>query len=482
MNSLWGMLGKPAVPRVDTDDVYPLHMLDNTKTLRSIVVTWTLRFDDVLDADKLHNALARLLDMSDWRKLGGRMRLSEKGVAEIHVPRLFTADRPPVAFSCETHTMGIEEHELAQTLPKATDELSIQRDPGDFLAFAARHDAPQTPDDFLYYDVPLLSLHVTAFTNATLVGLSWPHALMDVMGQQALLRAWSLVLAGREVDVPAVLGAREDALCAAADASGSAEELKVAKQQLKGISLMRFGLRFAWDMVSGPAAEGRTIYMPASTLMALRQEAEGDLAVAGEAPFISDGDVLTAWAARAVAVSLPQPRPVTVLHAVNARFRLPALVNAPGVFIQNMAVAGFTLLSAAEATGPLGAIAVANRRHLSEQASEGQILACVRELRRDTAGDPRVLCGPSDALLLPMTNWARADVFNSADFSAAVVRPGPTGNPGRVVYHHADAMRPSASTRNVFVVLGKDHRGGYWMSAKLPLAAWDRLASVLRIE
>jgi hypothetical protein len=76
MNSLWGMLGKPAVPRVDTDDVYPLHMLDNTKTLRSIVVTWTLRFDDVLDADKLHNALARLLDMSDWRKLGGRMRLS----------------------------------------------------------------------------------------------------------------------------------------------------------------------------------------------------------------------------------------------------------------------------------------------------------------------------------------------------------------------------------------------------------------------
>jgi hypothetical protein len=69
------MLGK-APNRVETDQVYPLHMLDDTKTLRGIVVTWTLRFDDVLDADKLHDALSRLLDIGDWRKLGGRLRLN----------------------------------------------------------------------------------------------------------------------------------------------------------------------------------------------------------------------------------------------------------------------------------------------------------------------------------------------------------------------------------------------------------------------
>lgn len=61
---------------VETDEVYPVHMLDDTKTLRTIVVTWTLRFNDVLDADALHSSLSRLLEIGDWRKLGGRLRLN----------------------------------------------------------------------------------------------------------------------------------------------------------------------------------------------------------------------------------------------------------------------------------------------------------------------------------------------------------------------------------------------------------------------
>jgi hypothetical protein len=62
-------------PPVDSDDVYPVHMLDDTKTLRDIVVTWTLRFNDVLDANNLYASLSRLLEIGDWRKVGGRLRL-----------------------------------------------------------------------------------------------------------------------------------------------------------------------------------------------------------------------------------------------------------------------------------------------------------------------------------------------------------------------------------------------------------------------
>lgn len=65
-----------ALPSTDSQDVvYPLFMLDDTKTLRGIVVTWTLRFNDVLDPEKLQNALKRLLDIGDWRKIGGRLRM-----------------------------------------------------------------------------------------------------------------------------------------------------------------------------------------------------------------------------------------------------------------------------------------------------------------------------------------------------------------------------------------------------------------------
>lgn len=62
-------------PRVESDDVYPVHMLDDTKTLRGIIVTWTLRFNDVLDPDKLHASLSKLLEIGDWKKVGGRLRL-----------------------------------------------------------------------------------------------------------------------------------------------------------------------------------------------------------------------------------------------------------------------------------------------------------------------------------------------------------------------------------------------------------------------
>lgn len=77
--ALWRLLGASPTRRlpapIENDDVYPVHMLDDTKTLRGLIVTWTLRFNDVLDADKLHTSLSRLLELGDWRKVGGRLRL-----------------------------------------------------------------------------------------------------------------------------------------------------------------------------------------------------------------------------------------------------------------------------------------------------------------------------------------------------------------------------------------------------------------------
>ncbi|KPM44900.1 hypothetical protein AK830_g1651 [Neonectria ditissima] len=347
---------KTAPPPVETDDVYPVHMLDDTGTLRGIVVTWTLRFNDVLDADKLHTSLLKLLDIGDWRKIGGRLRLKDNGELEIYVPRPFTAERPAATYSHQTLAVDIEDHPLAKTLPKATERASIQAGPAGFRAFAARDDAPETLDDFIHHDTPQLSLHITSFNDATLVALSWPHTLMDVMGQQALLHAWSLVVAGREAEVLPMLGAREDAVCAAADACDVKEEFKMGKLRLRGWTMLAFGLRFAWDLLWNQVVETRTVYLPKSAVASLRRQAEDDLDVAddGSKPFVSDGDVLTAWATRAIASSQPQPRPVALLHVVNARFRLPSLIQAPGVFVQNMAVAAFTFLSPAVATGALG--------------------------------------------------------------------------------------------------------------------------------
>lgn len=58
------------------DEVFPVHYFDDTEINRHMVMCCTMRFDDVLDADYLHRTLARLLEIGDWRKLGGRVRLS----------------------------------------------------------------------------------------------------------------------------------------------------------------------------------------------------------------------------------------------------------------------------------------------------------------------------------------------------------------------------------------------------------------------
>ena len=58
----------------DGDIIYPTHFLDNGPGTREMILAWTMRFNDVLDPDMLHKSLAKLLEVGDWRKLGGRLR------------------------------------------------------------------------------------------------------------------------------------------------------------------------------------------------------------------------------------------------------------------------------------------------------------------------------------------------------------------------------------------------------------------------
>lgn len=70
---------KPAIKSpltISSDTVVPLHRFDDTPINRKVIVEFTMRFDDVLDADKLRLSLEKLLSRSDWRKLGARLRLT----------------------------------------------------------------------------------------------------------------------------------------------------------------------------------------------------------------------------------------------------------------------------------------------------------------------------------------------------------------------------------------------------------------------
>lgn len=71
--SLFRQKNQELVREGQASDVYPVHLFDNFDT-RRIFVTRVLRFNDVLDAEKLRLSLGQLLEIGDWRRLGGRLR------------------------------------------------------------------------------------------------------------------------------------------------------------------------------------------------------------------------------------------------------------------------------------------------------------------------------------------------------------------------------------------------------------------------
>jgi hypothetical protein len=62
--------------RIATDTVLPLHPMDDTSVNKSFVLYLMLRFDDVLDPERLRSSLETLLEHGNWRKLGARLRLN----------------------------------------------------------------------------------------------------------------------------------------------------------------------------------------------------------------------------------------------------------------------------------------------------------------------------------------------------------------------------------------------------------------------
>lgn len=68
---------KPERPAtVPTDTIIPMHYFDDNSINRSVLLYITLRFDAVLDPERLRCALERLMELGDWRKLGARVRMT----------------------------------------------------------------------------------------------------------------------------------------------------------------------------------------------------------------------------------------------------------------------------------------------------------------------------------------------------------------------------------------------------------------------
>ena len=414
------------------------------------------------------------------------------------MPQPFTPDRPAITYTHQEFQVSINEHPLAKLLPKPTAGAAIH-EVHDFRPFVAREDHPTTLEEYLLQDISILSLHIVSFNDATLVALGFHHSLMDVMGQKAVIEAWSQVLAGRESEVPPVLGAREDVLdtVLAESEKTPKEEFILKDTVLRGWRWALILINFLWDNYRYGATETHTIFLPRHTMEQLQSEAQQDIARSqrsdGEydekAPYISDNDIIAAWASRLILGSLPQGRSLVMWHISNARFRLPAIKRAAGVYIQNMILGAFFVVSPDLATRSLGRVALANRRALAPQLTEPQTLALLRYMRPGFETS-NIICANTNSIPVMFTNWTRAEIYHASNFGPAVIRAGETGPsrknaPGTIVFHCGQPLRKGGAGISMIGVGGKDYDGNYWMDLTVYSRVWgkvrqeiDRLAQI----
>ncbi|KAI0103414.1 hypothetical protein F4814DRAFT_96633 [Daldinia grandis] len=487
---------KPAIKSpltISSDTVVPLHRFDDTPINRKVIVEFTMRFDDVLDPDKLRLSLEKLLSRRDWRKLGARLRLTANGKLEYHIPDSFSEKRPAFAYSHIEHSVEIARHPTGCRLPRATAKPAVLSDPEEFAPLLRRWGAPRRLDDYLYTDAPQLSLHIVSFTDATIVSLSWPHTLLDAMGRRELLDAWIAVLEGRDDDVKPLHGVLRDPL----ESLGTdpQEPYVLAHRRLAPIQALLFAISYIWTtlfwsrgedtrMVCVPAAHVQSLHKGALDYLASRTDEDEKVK-----PFVSEGDVLSGWVTRLALRHLQHTeQTVSIMNAFGMRSVLAKdFLPLTHAYVGNAVAGVWAFVSMRDLFArPLGYVAAAVRRSIAEQGTRAQVEARVAVDQAAGKRGKSALYGDPAMTPIMISNWSKAKFFDT-DFSAAVVRPGAdpkkrANKIGRPSYVQPNGLINGMPTRNSFPIVGKDAAGNYWLSGTLQKGLWRQVQEDMDAE
>lgn len=406
----------------------------------------------------------------------------------MHIPRPFTEERPSLHFTKDHFDVRMSEHPKASQLPVAGSEPAIFPGASDFASLALGPGAPKTLDDYLYSDVPLFGLHVVTFEDGTLVSINFHHIVSDVAGLRYVLDAWQLHLAGKP-EAKAEFMSVEDAMRPLYEGPHP-EEHVIEDSRLTGWKLANFGIRYLWDSWWIPY-ETRTVCVPKGTMDRILQSARNDLVNSvkdgQETPFITEGDVLLAVAMRLAAYNLPEGsrRSLNMLIAVDPRGRATSVFRKDAAYVQNAPSGAFLTTSAPKALEtPLGDLALHMRKAIALQTTEEQLKAAafaIAETYRKSGNLP--VYGDHNGLLTTSSNWSKAKLLESVDFSRAVVKRGATSRePGRPVFYHSRSLERGTFSTSVLVIMGRDLEGNMWLSGDYPDSTWSKLIEFLKSQ
>ncbi|WAO95472.1 Hypothetical protein NCS54_01309500 [Fusarium falciforme] len=401
-------------------EAIPVHLTDQPNPIDRLRSRTFFILPNKLDNEVLRNALDRLL-RNHWRKLGARLVLSPSTkLLEYRVPSSFDENYVLFNWSSTTNAESIQRVEELSPFLSPSQNVS-------FLPSMNVIDKLFRPADWPFErkdeppNAPLLYVHLTIFSDASVVAMSCPHVLADQFGVANIVKAWLTVARGESP--PDMLGYRDDVL-----PPGHPIIDFIDKESRKGMMRVR-GKRdhtavmagIVLDLVKAREEESHIAFVPLQLVERLRERVSRILAEKDKSPpVISNGDILTAIFTKMTRHDRSEYS-LNLSQTVNLRRRVPGLWDDDGDrFIHNAlhyATANFKI----SATTPLHEIALHNRKAINKALERSEIevgLAALRDVSKRRQF--MLICEPFEKLY-SVSNWCGA--WKGIDFSAAETEP-----------------------------------------------------------
>ena len=376
------------------------------------------------------------------------------------------------------------EHPVAKNLPRPSTTPSVQGDPHDFDELTCDETTPKTLNDFLTRDIPQTCLHVVSFTDATMISISLPHTLTDGTGGAMIYKSWSLMLQGREAEIPAFHAYDHDPL----DGFGE-DAVEPYIHNDKFVTGWRKWLFIAYQIYDAwmYKTSSRILCIPGKFLAEQRQKAIEEIRrdTGDEKAFVSDNDVLVAWFTKHEVSGFNHFSNRTVrimnafaLAAVLGNDRLPT----SKAYISNAATEVYTFLKVKDFfTKPLSYAAWAIRKSMMLGATREQVetlQGIKKNYKRDT-GESWPIFGDASMEMMSYSNWTKGKYFET-DFSGAILKEGRPRSarperPGLASMVQFNAWTTGFDLRNLMPIMGKDAGGNYWLQGPLRDCVWRKM-------
>ncbi|KAL7942865.1 hypothetical protein V8C42DRAFT_347358 [Trichoderma barbatum] len=397
-----------------SEQIIPLSAKDQWRPLVRIRSLLFIVVRDVLDGEFMRVSLDKLI-RNHIPLLGARIQPSGvDGLLQYHLTSPFPDNHEIFRWSVSNVASTLEE---ANLLPEHNSQKSITILP-DIDALEPRWipaDWPVTRSQEKP-DTPLLLVHLTYYTNATVVTLNLPHCVSDQMGYGSVINSWIDLMKGKEplpfIELP------EDGLDGDKDIT--------IKELYKKYEFRLRTKRERAEVIIGlipelvvRSKETRCIlFLPVGIVQGLRDRWRKELKGkhGSDAANITNGDVVVGIVAKFANMHRKKPKKQSITGSANLRGHHPLLPK--GSHYLHNAIAFSVSHTAISRSKPLASeLAYKNRLAVLEALKPEKIsrgLAVSRELLLRNI--PMHICEPWE-FSYNTTNWCNA--WHGIDFSVA---------------------------------------------------------------